>query len=259
MAQPPSVLRLQAATIRTRLAPALEHTALLHLWQGAKQAPAEIFDQTPGPLLLTRLPTRRVPAADAGAARWYGYYLLAVVIAVARARVRGSRAGPPLLVVLDDMAVWGGSGLLLPALDVLGQAGIAVLMSSARLPDAADPLRWLHRAGTWWISSLDAAAVGPIRDSLQARGVIADVPLGTLPPGVSVVTTDTAQGPITATVYTDLARLRTARAACGHGRLDGSVENPGLDQGGSTGCFEKGEWDGRGTGKPAAECPGSSS
>ena len=107
MAQPPSVLRLQAATIRTRLAPALEHTALLHLWQGVKQAPAEVFDQTPGPLLLTRLPTRRVPAADARAARWYGDYLLAVVIAVARARVRGSRAGPPFLVVLDDMAIWG--------------------------------------------------------------------------------------------------------------------------------------------------------
>jgi hypothetical protein len=172
---------------------------------------------------LTRLPTRKVSAADAAAARWYGYYLLAVVIAVARARVRGSRAGPPLLVVLDDMNVWGGGGLLPAALDVLGRAGIAVLMVSERLPATADRMRWLNRAGTWWISSLDAPDVAPLRDQLQARGVTADVPLGALPPGVSIITTDTGQGPITATVYTDLVRLRTARAACVQERVDGSV------------------------------------
>jgi hypothetical protein len=219
MAEPPSMLRLQAATVRTRLAPALEHTALRHLWQGATQAPAAIFDRTPGPLLLTRLPTRKGPEADVAAARWYGYYLLAVVIAVARARVRGSRAGPPFLVVLDDMRVWGADGLLPAALDVLGQAGIAVLMISPRLPTTADPLRWLHRAGTWWISSLDAADVAPVRDLLKTRGVTADLPLGALPPGVSVVTANTAQGPITATVYTDLDRLSVARAACSQERL----------------------------------------
>jgi hypothetical protein len=215
MAEPPSMLRLQAATLRTRLAPALEHTALCHLWQGATQAPAAIFDRTPGPLLLTRLPTRKGPAADAAAARWYGYYLLAVVIAVARARVRGSRAGPPFLVVLDDVSVWDEWGFLPAALDVLGQAGIAVLIVSSRLPATADPTRWLHCAGTWWINSLDAADVTPIRDLLQARGVTADLPLGALPPGVSVVTANTAQGSITATVYTDLDRVSAVRAACG--------------------------------------------
>jgi hypothetical protein len=214
MAEPPSMLRLQAATLRTRLAPALEHTALRHLWQGATQAPAAIFDRTPGPLLLTRLPTRKGPEADVAAARWYGYYLLAVVIAVARARVRRHRPGPPFLVVLDDMRVWGADGLLPAALDVLGQAGIAVLMVSPQLPVTADPLRWLYRAGTWWISSLDAADVAPVRDLLKTRGVTADLPLGALPPGVSVVTANTAQGPITATVYTDLDRLSVARAAC---------------------------------------------
>jgi hypothetical protein len=88
-------------------------------------------------------------------------------------------------------------------------------MISARLPATADPLRWLHRAGTWWISSLDASDVGPLRDQLQARGFTADLPLGALPPGVSVVTANTSQGPITATVYTDLDRLSAVRAACG--------------------------------------------
>jgi hypothetical protein len=118
-------------------------------------------------------------------------------------------------VVLDDIRVWGADGLLPAALDVLGQAGIAVLMISPRLPAIADPLRWLHRAGTWWISSLDAADVALIRDQLQARGVTADLPLGALPPGVSVVTANTAQGSITATVYTDLDRVSAVRAACG--------------------------------------------
>jgi hypothetical protein len=227
MADPPSVLRLQAATLRTRLAPALEHTALRHLWQGATQAPAAVFNQTPGPLLLTGLLTHKVSESDAAAARWYGAYLLAVMMAVARARVRGSRAGPSFLVVLDDMRVWGESGLLSVALDVLGQAGIAVLMVSSRLPPTADPLRWLHRAGTWWISSLDAADVGPLRDHLQARGVTADLPLAALPPGVSVLTTGTTQDPITATVYTSLNRLSTARR--------GRASTTGLVSSGSNG------------------------
>jgi hypothetical protein len=212
LAQPASVLRLQAATLRTRLAPALEHTALRHLWQGTTQAPAAVFERTPGPLLLTRLPARKGPAADVAAARWYGYYLLAAVIAVARARVRRHRAGPPLLVVLDDMRVWGGSGFVSGALDVLGQAGVAVLMVSAGLPATPDPLRWLDRARTCWISSLDGGDVGLIRDLLQARGVTADLPLGALPPDVSLVSAVTAAMPITATVYTDLARITRARA-----------------------------------------------
>jgi hypothetical protein len=212
LAQPASVLRLEAATLRTRLAPALEHMALRHLWQGATQAPAAVFDRTPGPLLLTRLPTRKEPAADAAAARWYGYYLLAVVIAVARARVRRHRAGPPLLVVLDDMRVWGADGLLPAALDVLGQAGVAVLMVSAGLPATPNPPRWLDRARTWWISSLDGADVALIRDRLQARGVTADLPLGALPADVSVVSAGTVAGPLTGTVYTDLAWITRARA-----------------------------------------------
>jgi hypothetical protein len=118
-------------------------------------------------------------------------------------------------VVLDDVSVWDEWGFLPAALDVLGQAGIAVLIVSSRLPATADPTRWLHCAGTWWINSLDAADVTPIRDLLQARGVTADLPLGALPPGVSVVTANTAQGSITATVYTDLDRVSAVRAACG--------------------------------------------
>ena len=138
-------------------------------------------------------------------------------------RLRGIGAGPPFLVVLDDVSIWGADGLLPAALDLLGQAGIAVLMASARLAPSPDSLRWLNRATTWWISSLDAADVAPLRDQLQARGVTADVPLGALPPGVSILTTATTQGPVTATVYTGVDRRRTARAKGAQTRSDRSV------------------------------------
>jgi len=212
-AQTPSERRLTAANLRTRLRPALDYLALVQLWRGATEAPADLLNRRPGPLWLSRLPIRKVATVDAGAARLYGYYLLALVIGVARARRRAGQRGPALLLVLEDVRVWTAGGLLQNALDVLGQAEIAVLMTSAQLPPEPGGLRLLQSAGTWWIATLDAGDVAPIRAQLRTQGVTADLPLAGLPAGVSICKTSTAAGPLVATVYTDLPRLGPARAA----------------------------------------------
>lgn len=200
-------LRLLAAGLRDQLRPAMHHPALSRLWRGPFEAPATLLNQAPGALLLARLPVSGVARADATAARWYGQYLLGCVAAAGKWRIKSMTSSPPVLLLLEGASVWlSGGNALESRMGALGNAGIAVLATDAKLyasgPDSGNWL--LEGAGTWWVHSLNSSTRGAnaIRKRLARLGVSEDFSLSNLSTGVAVLKFPTPEGEAAATVYT---------------------------------------------------------
>ena len=171
-------------------------------------AAPDLLGGTRGPVLLARLPVHGVSHQDAMAARWYGSYLLSCIVAAARWRLRSGTSavgGPPLLLVLQDAAVWVNTttiGLLSAHMEALGRAEIALLVAGGELPGGTEGEWLLDNTGTWWVHSLKRDGAGMVGERLRHMGIAADLALTTMPSGVAVLKFQGLRGPIAATVYT---------------------------------------------------------
>lgn len=210
----PAEQRVVSAAMRDQLRAALHHPSLYRMWSGPMHSPADLLGRTPGPVLLARLPATGVSHPDALAARSYGSYLLSCVLAAASWRQRSGAvgewdiAGPPVLVVLQDASTWlsgNGSNPLSAHMDVLGRAGIALLMAGAKLPEGTEGEWLLDNTGTWWVHSLASSDAMAVRRRLQKLGMAADVPLTAMPDGVCLLKLPGSDSPVVATAYTGAA------------------------------------------------------
>lgn len=191
--------RQVAAALCDRLVPVIRHPRLAPWWAGPLTAPGAVLDSTPGVLVGVDLPPDAEERTTLAACR-YGIYLLACVIALAQARQAVGRAGPPVLVVLEEGGAWWRGALLGDYLPTLTAAGVAVLTTSARLP--ADPVsaRLLTATATWWLHTLEPADQARLRPYLRAWGAPPDVLRAGLPSGVALLKWPAAAGSLVATV-----------------------------------------------------------
>jgi hypothetical protein len=188
-----------AAGVCERLSPLVCHPPLAAWWDEPLTAPGTILNATPGTLIDIRLPSGEEDSTRLAAHR-YGIYLLACLIALAAERLTFGHPHPPILLVLEDGALWWRGSLLPNHLPLLAQAGIAVLTASPHLP--ADPLgsRLLDAIGTWWLHTLDPADAARLEPRLRAWGVPADLALTGLPPGIALLKLGGGPGPLVTTV-----------------------------------------------------------
>jgi hypothetical protein len=193
--------RLAAAGLRDQLRPVMQNPALGGMWRGPYTAPAELLSRSPGAVLLARLPLSG-DARDASSARLYGSYMVTCIVAAGMLRLRSGQSGPPVAMVLQDAEEWVARGMLESHLQVLGRAGVGVLMVTSRLPWGEEGTTFLDNWGTWLIRSLDAEDAGMMRRRLLGLGVTADLPLTSMPPGVALVKFPHSSGSIVATADT---------------------------------------------------------
>lgn len=200
--------RLAAAGVRDQLRPAMHHPALSRVWRGPYTAPAELLSRSPGAVVLARLPLFDADARDAAAARLYSSYIVTCLTAAAMWRLRCGQSSPPVLVVLHDAQEWLAGGMLESQLQMLGSAGVGVLMVTAKLPRGEEGTRFLDNCGTWLIRSLAAEDAEVIRRRLLGLGVTADLPLTSMTAGVVLVKFPHSSGPTVATVDTTMAEVQ---------------------------------------------------
>jgi hypothetical protein len=194
--------RLTAAGLRDQLRPAMHEPALSRMFRGPYTAPAELLSRSPGAVLLARLPLFGADmreARDVTLARLYGSYIVTCVVAAARWRLRCGQSSPPVLVVLQDAEEWIARGMIETHLQMLGRAGVGVLMATSRLPHGEGGTVLLDNCGTWLIPSLAAEDAGEMRRRLRGLGVAVDLPLTRMPAGATLVKFPHSSGSIVAT------------------------------------------------------------
>lgn len=204
---------LLAASLRDQLRLALRNPSLSRMWRGPFTAPAELLGHNPGPVLLARLPLSGAAPADGGAARWYGSYIVACMVAAARWRIRSAQRSLPLLMVLQNVSVWLTGNMLQLYLDELGRAGISMLATTPELSRTEEGGWLLDSTGTWWLHSLGNSDSDMLHRRLRNLGVQADLSLSDMPSGVAVLKFPGTHGPAVATVYTGKSHIRDAAKA----------------------------------------------
>lgn len=204
--------RLMSAALRDQLRLSIHHPSLHRMWSALTEAPAQLLQRTPGPVLLARLPTRGVSLSDAAAARLYSSYLICCVVAASLWRQRSGLGSPPVLLALQDDAATRLNAHTLSMLQshmaLLGRTGVGVLAAGAELPASPEGGWLLDNTGTWWIHSVEGATNEAVRRRLSKMGITADLPLSNMPQGVSVVKFPGSSGPIVATAYTGIVQAR---------------------------------------------------